>query len=497
MKNQEFNFEDRSTTKNILALVFTFILCFGVLSVAFAAENKTEIPEGYTGIYTAEDLNNVRNNLSGKYILMNDIDLSVYENWVPITKFTGVFNGNSKLISNLKITDENYYTGLFGYVKNAILKNITVNGNINVTTTESCVIGMICAEANGTTEITNCITDGSITVSSTSDLRVGGILGKNYITNKKTTVSECKNKATITVSNILNGSPANSYTPFELYTGGIVGEMRGVISQCANYGNITTTPENNTQYSCFAFTGGICGLLESGASNCYNVGNIHTNTTCYDYISNGGIAGEWLENNNIENCHNIGKLTGEPEKEISIGGIVGGSGAFVSTAEVPPVPTTVSNCYYIDNTATGYGTDSEGEYTEIYKLIKEEFAKQESFTGFDFENVWEMNNEKGYPVLIGEPVIKENANENTTESTTQPEKPTTSETDSSTEESSVTVPSSSDESTTDENQPTEPSSGDENECWIISFITQIIDSIKWVCSKTVFILNLVINKVLF
>ena len=35
-------------------------------------------------VWTAEDLDNVRNNLSGEYIQMADIDLSGYTNWVPI-----------------------------------------------------------------------------------------------------------------------------------------------------------------------------------------------------------------------------------------------------------------------------------------------------------------------------------------------------------------------------------------------------------------------------
>jgi len=46
-------------------------------------------------VWTAEDLDNVRNNLSGEYIQMADIDLSGYTNWVPIgyplSTFYGLF----------------------------------------------------------------------------------------------------------------------------------------------------------------------------------------------------------------------------------------------------------------------------------------------------------------------------------------------------------------------------------------------------------------------
>ena len=37
---------------------------------------KTSVPSGYTPIYDAEDLANIANDMTGKYILMNDIDLS-------------------------------------------------------------------------------------------------------------------------------------------------------------------------------------------------------------------------------------------------------------------------------------------------------------------------------------------------------------------------------------------------------------------------------------
>ena len=57
-------------------------------------------------IYTAQDLDNIRNNLSGSFKLMNDIDLSTFNGgeWVPIgyllNPFTGIFDGQGYLIYN-------------------------------------------------------------------------------------------------------------------------------------------------------------------------------------------------------------------------------------------------------------------------------------------------------------------------------------------------------------------------------------------------------------
>lgn len=62
-------------------------------------------------VATAEDLDNVRNDLTAYYIQVADIDLSEYENWVPIGYYTyeydhvfnGSYDGNGFTISNLTI----------------------------------------------------------------------------------------------------------------------------------------------------------------------------------------------------------------------------------------------------------------------------------------------------------------------------------------------------------------------------------------------------------
>lgn len=57
----------------MLCMIIT--LCMPVNSKAQDA-SVTIIPEGYIGIYDIADLYGIRNNLTGKYILMNDIDMS-------------------------------------------------------------------------------------------------------------------------------------------------------------------------------------------------------------------------------------------------------------------------------------------------------------------------------------------------------------------------------------------------------------------------------------
>lgn len=100
---------------------------------------QVEVHPDYTYIYTKEDLNNIRNDLSGEYMLMNDITFTEADfsedgaffndgfGWIPIgavvkEAFVGLFNGNGHTISGLKVNKAYYnYCGLFGVNKGAII----------------------------------------------------------------------------------------------------------------------------------------------------------------------------------------------------------------------------------------------------------------------------------------------------------------------------------------------------------------------------------------
>ncbi len=95
------------------------------------AERLTEVPDGWVGVYTAADLDAVRNDLTGRYILMEDVtfDAADFEEggafaggWTPIgtarEPFTGMFDGNGHVVRGLVIDAENTAAvGLFGCCK--------------------------------------------------------------------------------------------------------------------------------------------------------------------------------------------------------------------------------------------------------------------------------------------------------------------------------------------------------------------------------------------
>lgn len=131
------------------------------------------IAQGYTIIETAADLDNVRNNTSGKYMLMGNIDLSGYDNWTPLGAFTGIFDGNGYKISNLKIDNElgddlGLFTSNEGVIKNVGLENVDIKGKN--------FIGAIAGWNSFGGQITNCYATGSIQGLDC----VGGLIGDNY-----------------------------------------------------------------------------------------------------------------------------------------------------------------------------------------------------------------------------------------------------------------------------------------------------------------------------
>lgn len=89
-------------------------------------------------ITNADQLFDVRNDLTAYYKVMNDIDLGAWiqednpvQGWMPIgnttTPFEGVFDGNFKLIKGLFVNRSSTdYVGLFGTIKGATVKNTCI-----------------------------------------------------------------------------------------------------------------------------------------------------------------------------------------------------------------------------------------------------------------------------------------------------------------------------------------------------------------------------------
>ena len=103
--------------KKLLSIVLAAAILLVCAPAAFALTDT--VPAGWTPIYTPEDLDAIRDDLDGNYILMNDIDMSGWGNWEPMGSlvngedpdanlfFTGTIDGNGYEIKNMKIHVDN------------------------------------------------------------------------------------------------------------------------------------------------------------------------------------------------------------------------------------------------------------------------------------------------------------------------------------------------------------------------------------------------------
>ncbi len=313
----------------------------------------TEVPEGYIGIYTAKDLDNIRNItrdggpvVEGNFILMNDIDISEYKNWKPINTFAGKFNGNWHKITGLTITQcDGWAAGLFGnilssdsIVEKLTLENVNINIDLN-TSKELYNIGSLAGFTKG--KISYCSASGKINVINNNPetknaVEVGCLVGAysmNYPSSMQFNNIVSNVDVTCTKTNVDN----------EHYyiVGGVIGYV-GTWASDDYMDNITNNGTvkfiNNAGWG--SYVGGISGFVSVPdgklyINNCVNNGDVSitTNEKYAHYYVCGGILGRAeLYNEDygdikynsesvveITNTHNKGKV----ESAYMAGGIIG------------------------------------------------------------------------------------------------------------------------------------------------------------------------------
>ena len=271
------------------------------------------------------DLDAVRDNLGGRYILMNDLDSSTagYETrasptangrkgWQPIGDsregFSGRFDGQGYEISDLFIDrpDENK-VGLFAWVEDGIIEDICV--------TDVNIIGYADVGALAGSVFLGSISNSYATGNVIGDDFVGGLVGYNY---DCTTMSDSHFTGNVTggdaVGGLMGGSEScivtDCYSAGSVTGGEHIGGLMGISELCSvtnSYftGNVTGGER----------VGGLVGVFYGQAyehlSNSYSTGSVSGN------ISVGGLVGENL--GRVMNSYSTGSVIGN----YYIGGLVG------------------------------------------------------------------------------------------------------------------------------------------------------------------------------
>lgn len=355
----------------------------------------TYLPNGYIAISTPEELDRIRNDLSGKYMLTANIDLtdalavggSLYDSkgWIAIgyasspQPFTGILDGNGYTISGVTAKGGLGIAHLI-YENRGTIKNLTVSGNFTYG-------GVFCHNNAGL--IQNCHNNAEVKISlfATSQSDRGGLVNNNLAGG---IVECCSNRATIQGTVASGGGSGDK----GLHLGGIAGRNTGIIRKCYNTGNLTGVGKKYTNI----YVAGIVGEGASGSTieNCYNTGSIRAELTESGYqsannVAAGGILATvyYQSSTTIKNCYNAGSISlSGPYHNQYLGSISG----F-------PAKSTFTNCYYLSGTC-GYAAYNKTSYSSIDKLTENQMRTQAAFVGFDFSNTWSMGlSGYYYPIL--------------------------------------------------------------------------------------------------
>ena len=270
-------------------------------------------------------------NLKMNFKLVKDIDLSGVNNFKPIaygTEFFGTFDGNGKMIRNLKInrpTEKNI--GLFGRISSgSVVKNVKLE-NVDVTGKEK--VGGLVGLSHGTIEnsyvmmgkVTGLNEDvgGLVGYSdglqakieksySTANVKgkdgVGGLVGHNFGKVKKSLVQSY-------ATGIVTGTGSR--------VGGLAGENNRVIENSYATGKVTGKVDvggfvgwNNGQIKNSYATGNVAGTSNFGGF----IGKNHVKSAGNNYWKAGSAAkgvGDGSQNN-------VQRQTDQELKRLSVGG---------------------------------------------------------------------------------------------------------------------------------------------------------------------------------
>ncbi len=409
-----------------------------------------------TLVYTASDLNAIRNGLGGRYKLMNDIDLTTatrsggdYWNsasgWDPIgddsTPFAGHLDGNSYTITGMFIDrGAESFVGLFGYISaDATIKDLTVDDS-DVTGLNNT--GSLAGQSFG--YVYNCHATGTNTVTGSDENDaddIGGLIGDN-----DGTIILCSAAGTVDGHYDVGGlcGDNDNIILFSWSTasvdgckagdiGGLVGDNKGFKVGTP----MSDRPNRGAIFGCYA-TGAVTSSAKIAVAPAGDIGGLVgdnkggtiTNSWSTGAVDGfqpqlGGLCGDSKNGDNglgeirksfISNCCATGNVTalGDLPGSGAIGGLVGD----IDEAQVV-------NCYCSNlvDSDTGYERSNKGDfagdaddaiavncfYNSTIGLIGSspiatgkttaELKQQATFTGWDFSEVWSIVEDTSYPTL--------------------------------------------------------------------------------------------------
>lgn len=390
--------------KKSIIMVFLLLCTTTLVKAQFSGKGAGTESDPYQ-ITNADELFEVRNDLSACYKLMNDVDLKQWiqednptQGWSPIgnedTPFQGTFDGNNKLIKGLYIKRTTMNNvGLFGHVLQTTIKNLAlltpiVTGNDNVGALVGSAPLVTAKNSKGMhCNIENIVVFGGV-VSGVN--YVGGIVGSLNVTIYVPGVTTAEIIGCFS-SSVINAKGTKC--------GGICGSANGYVSTnnwgVANYGYSCKVSIRDNSFmgkvQGVSYVGGVLGELARTGYLSY--------CECLRNIGGGGIIGEehvsGIAGNFISDGSTLLKYN------VSIADTISGS----SSSPYRITDYEWSNNFAYSGTkvfANGKSVTLEDNNYNGTAYGLKTLKKQSTYEGmgFDFTNQWTINEGETFPYNI-------------------------------------------------------------------------------------------------
>ena len=303
-----------------------------------------------------EDLLTLANEVNNQAVNFNGVafkltaDVSLSKKWTPIgcvkgqsnRTFGGIFDGGDHTIKGLSIDDTASFSGLFGYISGATIKNVKVDG---ASIKAGSYVGILFGKAENA-EIANVSVSGTLqgadfvgglggsiskgnveSASVAGTVSGAGTVGGVVATAISSTIKSANNAAAVTGKTTVAGVVATlsmkSSVELCVNKGNIAGtqDVAGVVAkaseasvkQSGNEGAVTAEDNNMSSVGGVVAVGSNSAVLEQ----VYNVGSVTAKTA----IGVGGIAGKFVTDASMKNAFNQGQITAEGNT--NVGGLIG------------------------------------------------------------------------------------------------------------------------------------------------------------------------------
>ena len=366
-------------------------------------------------INTEEDLRSIADNLSGNYILNNNIELT--EDWSMVgdsnLAFYGTFDGNGYTISNFNMNG-NTCAFIHSVAVSGVVKNLNIEAGINA---EADAAGIA---INNYGTIDNCTVSGKIT-SSGSGSTVGGIAANNYAEINNCHTETFLNGGGFTggiVGYLTKGSVKGCWAVGSAvgvkYVGGSIGYMSGgKVTATASAGIVRCSDTSNSEQA----SGGLIGRINHEIANSVTlVEECGSTADVSGYYYVGGLIGRVYGYSNssyvkyIKNCYSNGNVSGSNYTGNFIGDTdyywtfqncyTGGKSMKVDFGGYNSDYVKQNNCFYMSDYYSG------GLFTGKKQA---QLKNRDTFENWDFDNVWAIDPSinGGMPYLKNAPALNE------------------------------------------------------------------------------------------